>query len=77
MCLKEDYYSGLGSNMHAAYNVQLCVIYGIISSYIVTQSRNDMEDFIKIIEKHYEMYKIYPEAVCADARYGSLKTKSI
>ena len=73
MCLKEDYYSGLGSNMHAAYNVQLCVIYGIISSYIVTQSRNDMEDFIKIIEKHYEMYKIYPEAVCADAGYGSLK----
>ncbi len=38
MCLKEDYYSGLGSNMHAAYNVQLCVIYGLISSYIVIQS---------------------------------------
>ncbi len=38
MCLKEDYYSGLGSNMHAAYNAQLCVIYGLISSYIVIQS---------------------------------------
>ena len=76
MCLKEDYYSGLGSNMHAAYNVQLCVIYGVISSYIVTQSRNDMEDFIKIIEKHHEMHKSYPEAICADAGYGSLKNYS-
>ena len=73
MCLKEDYYSGLGSNMHAAYNVQLCVIYGVISSFIVTQSRNDMEDFIKILEKHYEMYNEYPKSVCADAGYGSLK----
>ena len=25
MCLKEDYYSGLGSNMHAAYNTQIMV----------------------------------------------------
>ena len=28
MCLKADYYSGLGSNMHAAYNVQALVIKG-------------------------------------------------
>lgn len=76
MCLKEDYYSGLGSNMHAAYNVQLCVIYGLISSFIVTQSRNDIDDFIKIVEKHYEMYKAYPESICADAGYGSLKNYS-
>lgn len=73
MCLKEDYYSGLGSNMHAAYNAQLCVIYGLISSYIVTQSRNDLEDFIKILEKHYEMYGSYPNFVGADSGYGSLK----
>lgn len=72
MCLKEDYYSGLGSNMHAAYNVQLCVIYGLISSYIVTQSRHDSDDFIEILTKHYEMYGNYPNAVCADAGYGSL-----
>ena len=71
MCLKEDYYSGLGSNMHAAYNVQICVMYGLISSYIVTQSRSDITDFIKIIEKHYEMYEKYPESICADAGYGS------
>jgi|GEM_PF-6309260 len=30
MCLKEDYCSGLGSNMHAGYNVQLIVSKGII-----------------------------------------------
>ena len=72
-CLKEDYYSGLGSNMHAAYNVQVCVIYGLISSYIVTQSRDDLEDFIKILDKHYEMYECYPNSVGADAGYGSLK----
>lgn len=76
MCLKEDYYSGLGSNMHAAYNVQLCVIYGLISSYIVTQSRSDLEDFIKIIERHYDMYGSYPVSICADAGYGSLKNYS-
>ncbi len=71
MCLKEDYYSGLGSNMHAAYNVQLCVIYGVISSFIVTQSRSDIVDFRTIVSKHYEMYNEYPIAICADAGYGS------
>ena len=71
MCLKEDYYSGLGSNMHAAYNVQLCVMYGMISSYIVTQSRSDIKDFINIIEKYHEMYNNYPKSICADAGYGS------
>lgn len=72
MCLKEDYYSGLGSNMHAAYNVQLCVIYGIISTYIVTQSRIDSADFIPLMEKYYSMYSKYPTSICADAGYGSL-----
>ena len=73
MCLKEDYYSGLGSNMHAAYNVQLCVIYGVISSFIVTQSRHDSEDFIKILEKQYVMYGSYPDSVCADVGYGTFE----
>ena len=45
---------------------------GITDSYIITQNRKDMENFIIIIEKHYEMHKIYPEAVYADAGYGSL-----
>ena len=41
MCLKEDYYSGLGSNMHAAYNVQFIVAKGIILGVYVCQDRND------------------------------------
>lgn len=73
MTLKEDYYSGLGSNMHAAYCVQLMVINGLISSFIVTQSRNDTNDFIPILDKHYQLYKEYPERICADAGYGSLE----
>jgi len=49
MCLKEDYYSGLGSNMHAGYNVQLIVSRGIILTYYVGQERNDFYEFIPTI----------------------------
>ena len=35
MCLKQDYYSGLGSNMHAAYQVQTVVSSGLIVTYYV------------------------------------------
>lgn len=73
MTLKQDYYSGLGSNMHAAYNIQLCVMNGLITSYLVTQSRDDMHDFTRILDKQYEMYEKYPEATCADAGYGSIE----
>ena len=72
MCLKEDYYSGLGSNMHAAYNVQLCVSNGLISSFLVTNSRNDLYDFIPTLDKFYKYYGYYPKNVCADSGYGSL-----
>lgn len=72
MCLKNDYYSGLGSNMHAAYNCQLMVIHGFITDYFVSQSRSDINDFIPLIDKHYEMYRSYPENVTADSGYGSL-----
>ncbi len=76
MCLKEDYYSGLGSNMHAGYNTQISVINGLITAYLVTQSRNDIDDFTLLLDKHYEFYNTYPEALCADAGYGSLKNYS-
>ncbi len=33
-CLKEDYYSGLGSQMHAAYNAQIVVSNGFVVSLI-------------------------------------------
>lgn len=71
MCLKTDYYAGLGSNMHAAYNVQIIVINGIITSYLVTQDRNDIKTLIPTVEKHQKMYGTYPKALAADAGYGS------
>ena len=71
MCLKEDYYSGLGSNMHAGYNTQIGVINGLITTYLVTQSRHDSDDFTILLDKHYEFYNSYPKALCADAGYGS------
>ena len=72
MTLKQDYYSGLGSNMHAAYNTQLAVSKGIICSYYVSQSRNDIDDFIPVLEAFYDIFGYYPVNVCADSGYGSL-----
>lgn len=73
MCLKEDYYSGLGSNMHAAYNTQISVVDGLITAYLITQSRNDLKDFIPILTRHYSFYKCHPMRLCADSGYGSLE----
>lgn len=73
MCLKSDYYSGLGTNMHAAYNVQILVIKGLVFSYYISQSRIDFDDFIKVLTIFYEYYNTFPKNVCADAGYGILK----
>lgn len=73
MCLKSDYYSGLGSNMHAAYNTQIMVISGFVFSYYVSQSRADLHDFISVINKFYKFYGTYPKNICADSGYGSLE----
>ena len=72
MCLKSDYYSKLGTNMHAAYNIQICVANGLITSYLTTQSRTDFNDFIPLLNRHYSMYSDYPKNICADAGYGIL-----
>lgn len=72
MCLKEDYYSGLGSNMHAGYNVQIIVSKGIVLSYFVGQERNDYYGFIPALDSFYDSYGFYPKRICADAGYGSL-----
>ena len=72
MCLKADYYSGLGSNMHAGYNVQLMVSKGFILAYYVGQERNDFYEFIPTIERFYTNYGFYPKRLCADSGYGSL-----
>lgn len=72
MCLKEDYYSGLGSNMHAGYNVQILVSKGIILDYYVGQERNDYNEFVPTLNSFYKNYGFYPRRLCADAGYGSL-----
>ena len=73
MCLKTDYYSGLGSNMHAAYQVQAIVSSGYISAYSVSQNRSDTYCFIPAMENFKRFYKRFPKKVCADAGYGCLK----
>ena len=73
MALKADYYAGLGSNMHAAYNSQIGVCGGIISTFLITQSRTDINDFIGVLDHFYKLYGCFPKKVCADAGYGSLK----
>ena len=59
MALKADYYAGLGSNMHAAYNVQIIVINGFVMMVYVSQSRTDIKDFIPTIESFYKYYHCY------------------
>ena len=73
MCLKADYYAGLGSSMHAAYNIQSLVIKGFIFAYHVSQSRSDYYDFIPVLDNFYRNYKVFPKRVCADAGYGVLQ----
>ncbi len=72
MCLKRDYYSGFGSNFHAAYNTQIIVSKGLITCCFVSQHRNDLNLFIDTLKLHYSYYNQYPKNVCADAGYGSL-----
>ena len=71
MCLKEDYYSGLGSQMHAAYNTQIVVCRGIIVFYYLSQDRSDTRTLLPTLEGFKSMYGCYPKRICADAGYGS------
>ena len=73
MCLKEDYYSGLGSNTHAAYNFQIIVSKGLILSFYVSQDRTDQYTLIPSLLKFYQFYGFFPKRLCGDAGYGSLK----
>ena len=72
MALKADYYAGLGSNMRAAYNVQVAVSGGIPVGYVVSQARNDIGLLREAVESCRDAIGGLPEAVCADAGYGSL-----
>ena len=70
MALKTDYYSGHGSNMHAAYNVQLMVSSGIITMFGVYQDRTDYHTLIPLLTKYKECYDNYPINIVGDSGYG-------
>lgn len=70
MCLKQDYYSGLGSSMHAAYSVQLMTSHGFIVTYLVSQDRSDMYVFARTVDAFHSMYGVRPKRICADSGYG-------
>ena len=72
MCLKDDYYAGLGSSMHAAYNVQIAVNKGIIVGFYVSQDRADSRTLPSFVAKMKEQWGCFPGLICADAGYGSL-----
>lgn len=71
MALKTDYYSGHGSNMHAAYNVQVMVSSGLITFYDVFQARSDQKTLIPFLERYHTYYGKHPINLCADAGYGN------
>ena len=73
MALKADYYAGLGTHMHAAYNIQLLVIKGFVFSYHISQERTDINVFTDVLDRFLRLYGYFPKRICADAGYGSLK----
>ena len=73
MCLKADYYSGLGSSMHAAYSLQILVAKGFILDYLVSQDRADARTFIPLLDNYHADYAACPRRVCADSGYGALE----
>ena len=73
MTLKTDYYSGLGSNMHAAYNVQAVVSHGFVVAFYVSQARTDHSEFIPVMDKFRQYWGYYPKNAVADSGYGTLK----
>ena len=70
MMLKEDYYSKLSHDFHAAYNFQLLVSSGLITMYGVYQDRTDYYTFTSMLDLYKQYYKKYPENICADSGYG-------
>lgn len=72
MALKQDYYSGHGSDMHAAYNIQFLVCGGFVTMYGVFQDRADYYTFIPMLQRYRRHYRSYPKNVCADSGYGVL-----
>ena len=76
MCLKEDYYSGLGSSMHAAYSEQISVSHGVVTCFYVGQERSDSSAFSALFERMLAN-GVKPRRLCADAGYGSKEVYSL
>lgn len=70
MALKTDYYSGHGSNLHAAYNIQFIVSSGIVVFFGTFQDRTDYYTLIPLLEKYKIYYGYFPKNLCADSGYG-------
>lgn len=70
MMLKEDYYSKLSHDFHAAYNIQVIVSAGLIMIYGVFQDRNDYYTFIPMNDLYFKYYGKYPKNECDDSGYG-------
>lgn len=70
MVLKEDYYSKLSNDFHAAYNFQVLVSSGIITMYGIYQDRSDYYTFTPMLDLYYKYYEKYPKNICADSGYG-------
>ena len=56
MILKEDYYSKLSHDFHAAYNFQILVSSGLITMYGVYQDRADFYTFEPMVDTYYKYY---------------------
>ena len=70
MALKTDYYSGHGSNLHAAYNLQILVSSGVILFYGIFQDRTDYYTLKPLLDNYYKFYQSFPTNLCADSGYG-------
>lgn len=70
MMLKEDYYSKLSHDFHAAYNVQILVSNLLIIMYGVYQDRTDYYTFTRIYDNYYKYYQSYPINAVGDSGYG-------
>ena len=70
MMLKEDYYSKLSHDFHAAYNVQVLVSNLLIVMYGVYQDRTDYYTLIPLYDNYYKYYGSYPKNAVGDSGYG-------
>ena len=69
MRMKRDYMGN--DQLLPAYNVQIGVADGYIAVVDVLQYRSDMDCFVPLLQRFYDLYGFYPEFPVADAGYGS------